>query len=187
LEAKNLDRQLFNESHIGRNKAEVMAKRLKCQHLPEWFSEALVTHNPTDWLFGCVDNNPARKAILAACDSYGCRAVICANETHSSEAYFYMPKWKGNPRLDPRVEYAPNINSDRSGNPLGAAAGCTGEAQANNRQLVTANFMAAALAAHLYVVWGMEARKVSADARAYMPVRLAQNLTRNTFVLRGEQ
>jgi hypothetical protein len=77
--------------------------------------------------------------------------------------------------------------ADQTGDPARAAIGCTGEAQRNNRQLVTANFMAVALASHLYVVWAMESRKLKPESKAFLPHRLSQNLTRNTYVLRGEE
>mgnify|MGYP000856154200 CR=1 FL=1 len=63
---------------------------------------------------------------------------------HSAEAYYYRRRWKGTAR-DPRVYY-PEINQDRSGDPRATSIGCTGEVQNQNRQLVSANLMAAALA-----------------------------------------
>lgn len=184
LEEKNLDRQLFSQSDIGKNKAMALSAKLKTQFSDQWYHEHNFQHEPTDWLFGCVDNNPGRDMVLRACDNSRCKAIIAANETHSSEAYVYLPEWRGT-RLDPRVYY-PEITSDGSGDPAARGIGCTGEAQQQNRQLVTANFMAAALAAHMFVLWGMEYRKASELARAYFPHRLRQNLTRNEFTLRGE-
>lgn len=185
LEPKNLDRQMFTEDEIGTNKAIALASRLQCRFLDRWYSQFEVEHSRHDWLFCCVDNNPGRKEVLAACDLYGCSAIVAANEVHSSEAYVYRAEWKDLPHLDPRIYY-PEIITDATGNPAAARIGCTGEAQANNRQLVTANFMAVALAAHLYVVWAMESKKVKLETQPYLPHRLSQNLTRNGFVLRGE-
>jgi hypothetical protein len=54
-----------------------------------------------------------------------------------------------------------------------------GEAQQQTPQLVTANFMAASLAAHLYVLWGQEQRKMDAEAIPFLPYKLVNNLTRN--------
>lgn len=186
LEQKNLDRQLFSEDVIGRNKAEALGEKLGCVGEGEWFTPYLFPHNVSDWLMVCVDNNPARRAALMACDMFGCKAIIAANEVHSSEAYIYCPDWRGHPTLDPRVTYSPEIEADHSGNPEAASIGCTGEAQVANRQLVTANFMAAALAAHLFVVWAMESRKVKPETLKHLPFRLSQNLTRNGYVLRGD-
>jgi len=179
LETKNLDRQMFTEEDVGKNKALALSQQLKCEFLDRWYSRFEIQHGNYDWLFGCVDNNPGRKEILESCDMHTCKAIIAANEVHSSEAYYYDPSWKGT-ESDPRVYY-PTIVSDESGNVHAEAIGCTGEAQQANRQLVTANFMAAALAAHLYVVWAMEARKASEDAIPYLPYRLSQNLTKNGY------
>src|SRR5512134_3528554 len=97
LELKNLDRQLFSESELGENKAEVMAKRMKCKFIPEWYSGTSVAHTMSDWIMGCADNNPARLSILEACDGSACSTIIAANETHSSEAYVYLPEWRDSP------------------------------------------------------------------------------------------
>lgn len=176
LEKKNLNRQLFSDDDIGENKAEALARRYGCGAIPEWYSEGMISHGEGDWLIGAVDNHPARRSILLSCDRNGCRAIFGANETHSSEAYFYHPGWKDGP-LDPRTYY-PEIESVRTGDPRAAAIGCTGEAQRQNRQLVTANFMAAGLIAHLYVLWGMEAIKFDQEALRHLPFKLVNNLTR---------
>ena len=177
LERKNLDRQLFRDSEIGQKKSKALSGRLKCRFIEQWYSEALVAHSKQDWIIGAVDNNAARRSILLSVDLSGCRAVLAANETHSSEAYAYLPRWK-NTRLDPREMY-PEILTDQTGDPRATAVGCTGEAQVKNRQLVTANFMAAALAAHLFVVWSQEARKLPPEAIQFLPHKLVQNLTKN--------
>lgn len=177
LEPKNLNRQLFNESDIGSNKAEALARRYGCGHIPEWYSESLMTHGAEDWLIGVVDNHIARNAILGSVDRFGCKAILAANEVHSSEAYVYLPDW-ANTQIDPRIMY-PEITTDHSNDPRAASIGCTGEAQLANRQLVTANFMAASLAAHMYVVWAMEMPKMEADVIRHLPHKLVQNLTKN--------
>ena len=186
LEKKNLDRQLFTEGDIGRNKADALAAHLECSYVDEWYSPYMVKHSPHDWIFCCVDNSPSRLECLKSCDMYECKCIVAANETTSSEAYLYLPAWRGIHHLDPRCYY-PELLSNKAGHPAQAAAGCTGEAQQQNRQLVTANFMAAALAGHLFVVWAMEARKLKPETKASLPNRLNQNLTRNNFALRGEE
>lgn len=177
LEAKNLNRQLFAEGEIGINKAEALARKYGCQYVDEWYSESLMPHNDGDWLIGVVDNHIARRAILNSVDRFGCKAILAANEVHSSEAYAYLPDWRGT-AIDPRMMY-PEINTDHTGDPRAAAIGCTGEAQQANVQLVTANFMAAALAAHMFVVWAMEAPKLEAETIRFLPHKLVQNLTKN--------
>lgn len=177
LEEKNLNRQLFDSSQITMNKAAALAEKYGCASIEAWYSESLTPHMPSDWLLVCVDNHAARKAALNACDMAQCQAVFAANETHSSEAFVYLPQWQGTD-LDPR-RYYPEILSDESNDPRRSQAGCTGEAQAQNRQLVTANLMAASLCAHLFMVWSMEARKMSKEAQAHLPFKLVNNLSRN--------
>ncbi len=184
LEEKNLDRQLFSEDDVGKNKAEALAYRLKTKYSNHWYNEYLFQHEPGDWLFGCVDNNPGRNSVLKSCDLYDCKAIIPANEVHSSEAYVYLPEWR-NTHLDPR-KYYPEIGTDETGDPARRAIGCIEKIKEGNIQLVTANFMSAALASHMFVVWAMEYPSASELARAYMPHRLRQNITRNEFTLRGD-
>lgn len=179
LERKNLDRQLFDERSIGDYKSKALLDKYLegCgASLERYYTFGMVVHDRNDLLFVCADNHPARMSALSACDRYGCRAIVAANETHSAEAYYYEPKWKGTP-LDPRVYY-PEMVDDRSGDPRAAVAGCTGEAQLANPQLATANFMAAALALNLYVLWFREARKLEASTIESLPFKLNSNLTR---------
>lgn len=176
LEEKNLNRQLFSPQAIGHNKAWALAQVYNCSFEPVYYSSGSIEVNKYDWLIGCVDNHPARAAILSTCDSVGCRAIIAANETHSAEAYFYQPDWRGCP-LDPRVYYR-DILQDTAGDPLAANSGCTGLAQVERPQLASANFMAAALAQQLYIVWGQEASKLEPETLDHLPYRLRSNLTR---------
>ena len=177
LEKKNMNRQLFDDSQMGENKAEALAEKYKCHAIAKWYSSSLMSHESNDWLLGVVDNHPARMSILSSCDMYGCKALFAANETHSSEAFVYLPEWRGTP-LDPRVYY-PEMAIDRSGDPRSQAIGCTGEAQQENRQLVTANFMAAGLIGHMYVLWAIEVKKLESSVIPYLPYKLVNNLTRS--------
>jgi molybdopterin/thiamine biosynthesis adenylyltransferase len=176
IETKNLNRQLFEARQVGQNKAQALAARYHCRCLPEWFARGKLRLHRHDWLICLVDNHRTRLEVLEVCDESGCQAIIAANETHSSEAYYYRRTWKGTQR-DPRVYY-PELNSDRSGDPRATAIGCTGEAQANNRQLVSANLMAAALAEHLYVLWNMKAPRMDAETVAVLPYKLVANLSK---------
>jgi hypothetical protein len=184
LEKKNLNRQLFSDTDLGQNKAEALAAKYECGAIADWYSESLIQHDRSDWIIGVVDNHIARRSILAAADMAGCSAIFGANEVHSSEAYVYLAKWRDT-KNDPRVMY-PEILTDTNGDPRRAAIGCTGEAQAANVQLVTANFMAAALVAHLYVVWGMEARKMESEVHQHLPHKLVQNLSKNECYKAGQ-
>ena len=176
LEHKNLNRQLFTEEDIGKPKAQALADKYGCVAAPcGYYSHGSIHINSQDWLLVGVDNNPARKAVLESCDVYGCKAIFGANEVTSAEAYYYDPKWTGSP-MDPLVYY-PEISTDTSDDPRHAAIGCTGEAQKNNRQLVSANFMAAALMQHLFVLWNMERNKFNREAQAHLPYRIRQNMS----------
>ncbi len=176
LEDKNLNRQLFHEFDIGQFKSEALAVRYKCHCMTDFYSARSVEHDIADWIFCLVDNNPARNEVLKACDTFGCQAIFAANETHSAEAYYYHPEFKGTP-LDPRTYY-PEIETDLSDNPLSRHAGCTGEAQRGNPQLVSANFMAAALAQQLFVIWGMEFPALDQEIKPRLPYKLVCNLTK---------
>lgn len=176
LEKKNLNRQLFTPADTGRNKAEALADKYGCGAIARWFSLGLQEQSSSDVLFCCADNNPARIAVLRTCDFEGCAAIFAANETLSSEAYLYKRDWEGT-NLDPRVYY-PEMAGDHTGDPRAAAIGCTGEAQEQNRQLVSANMLAASLALHLYVVHFIEAKKLSKDTLEHLPSRLVNNMTR---------
>jgi hypothetical protein len=176
LEPANLNRQMFDAHQVGQNKARALAAKYGCRYLPEWYSRGKLRHYRNDWLICLVDNHRTRLETLEACDEQGCQAIFAANEMHSSEAYYYRRSWKGTPR-DPRIYY-PEINTDRSGDPRAAAIGCTGEAQERNRQLVSANLMAAALAEHLYILWHVKAPRLDADTVARLPHKLGANLSR---------
>lgn len=177
LEEKNLNRQLFTTQDIGRNKAEALADRYGCGAIPDWFSFGDRAYDEDDVLIVLVDNHPARAAALQTCDYSKCFAILAANETTSSEAYVYKPEWL-NTNLDPRIMY-PELLTNTDGDPRAASIGCTGTAQEQNRQLVSANVMAASLALHMFVVWQLEARKLTRDAREHLPHKLVQNLSRN--------
>lgn len=176
LERKNLNRQLFKDDQIGENKAEALAGLYGCEAIGRWYSFGLVEHQRSDWLLVCVDNNAARKSALDACDRYRCRAIFAANETHSAESFYYQPNWRGT-RLDPRVYY-PTILTDSTNDPRAAAAGCTGEFQEQNPQLVTSNSMAASLAGHLFALWDLKARTFDKEVLPTLPFRFRANMTK---------
>jgi hypothetical protein len=176
IERKNLNRQLFDAAQIGMNKAQALAARYGCHFIPEWFARGKIHHGRNDWLICLVDNHRTRLEALEVCDEQGCQAILAANEMHSSEAYYYRRPWRGTLR-DPRVYY-PELSTDRRGDPRAAAIGCTGEVQANNRQLVSANFMAAALAEHLFVLWHLKAPRLDKETVAALPYKFAANLSK---------
>lgn len=185
LEEKNLNRQLFSAKDIGKSKVDALRELYGFREgISSYFSHGGFALEKTDWLLVGVDNNPGRRAALLSCDVYGCKAIFGANEVTSAEAYYYDPKWKGLEGLDPRTYY-PEILTDDRDDPRHAAIGCTGEAQRENRQLVSANFMAAALMQHLFVLWNVERRKFEKEAVAHLPHRLRQNLTKYETFKKG--
>jgi molybdopterin/thiamine biosynthesis adenylyltransferase len=186
LEEKNLNRQLYSADQVGQFKAEALANKYGCDWRNDWYYTGLLNLDARDWLLVCVDNMPARKAALESCDFYKSRAIFAANEVTSAEAYLYDPKWIDG-GLDPR-KYYPEILSEKSGDPRAAAIGCTGAAQVATRQLVSANFMSAALVQHIYVAWALEGETLSAEARQHLPHRLIANLSRlQTLSPHGEK
>lgn len=153
LERKNLDRQLFDATDIGKYKAEALADKYLSALGHEWrgefFSSGALPLDENDLLFCCADNHSARREALEACDLYGCRAIIGCNETTDSEAYFYKADWRGGPH-DPRTFY-PVILTDHSDDPLRPES-CV-EVSQTRPQTVLANALAADLMLHLYWAW----------------------------------
>lgn len=176
LEEKNLDRQLFPATAIGQFKAESLARLHDTQFINSYYAMGKFIVEKEDWLLVVVDNHPGRLAALQECDSNGCRAIFAANETFSAEAFYYQKDWRGGP-LDPRVYY-PELLTNRDGDPRAAAIGCTGTAQTENRQLASANFMAASLLMHLLTVWRLKAPTLGKVALDHLPYKLICNLTR---------
>lgn len=176
LEKKNLNRQLFTNEDIGEFKAGALADRYGCNYRNCFYTHNSIQLERGDWLLCCVDNNAGRKAVLNSVDEFGCQAIFGANETLSAEAYFYKREWQGKPG-DPR-EYYPSIVTDDGNDPISHAMGCTGESQKQNPQLVSANFMAASLMQHLFVLWCLERPKFNREAVEKLPFRIRQNMTK---------
>jgi hypothetical protein len=173
LEEKNLDRQLFDRHQIGANKAKALAEKYIHDHgfREEYFSRNLLRLEKSDWLWCAADNHACRREVLAACDQYRCRAIIMANEYVDAEAYYFQPDMAGTPN-DPRVFY-PEINTDRSGDPLGPP-GCV-QAAKDSPQLVLANAMAADLGGWLFWHWTRTIKDIPEDAWEFSPVHLKMN------------
>jgi hypothetical protein len=182
LETKNLDRQLFNEKQIGENKAMALSDLYRCFSVPDYFTMGSIDLCKNDWLLVCVDNDVARKCALTECDRNQCRAIIAANESTSAEAYLFKHEWKDS-KIDPRVFY-PAILTDTSGDPRARQAGCTGQAQVANPQLVTANAMAASLLSWLYVLWAVQFPKMDKSIEDKLPHKLVSNMSKlETFTI----
>ncbi len=176
LESKNLDRQLFSESDIGTSKAKALGKRLSTKFIESYYALGLINMGRKDTILCCVDNHPGRLECLKTCDMIGVTAYFGSNETLSSEAFTYRREWKETLK-DPRVYY-PDIVDNKDNDPRRIAIGCTGEVQKANRQLVSANFMAAALMQHLFVLWELEMPKMDKSAHSFLPHRSSVTLTK---------
>ena len=151
VEARNLDRQLFTVDDIGVNKATALTQRLRREYWElatdtQWFSEATpLDVNPL--LFACVDNHPARRAVLARADALHGSAIIVANDYTDASAEYYDYGWRGT-ALDPRVRW-PEILTDQSNDPTRPQS-CTGPVADTTPQLAMANMQSAALALGLF-------------------------------------
>ncbi len=176
LEEKNLDRQFYRMEDLGLNKAEALIKRhalTNTQGEPRYYAAGLIPHGTEDILFCCADNNAARLAVLASADIDGCHAIIAANEYRSAEAYYYHRKWRAT-ALDPRVYY-PEILRDDGNDPRRP---CTGQAAKTTPQLVSSNFMAAALAQQLALIWWLDQYELERETHQYLPYKLIANQSR---------
>lgn len=154
IEEKNLDRLLLPESTIGTPKAQLLAGSIGAQHVLMYIHPTIdfdaigVSMDKGDFIICAADNHRARKTTLELCDIYGCRAVICGNETFTADGYYYEPSMRGT-KQDPRIQW-PEILTSRVDDPI-ERTGCTGtEVRDKNPQLPLANFMAAAFAGHLF-------------------------------------
>lgn len=181
LEPKNLDRQLFDESDIGKFKSDALAARYakgykgKLVSHPEFISDSWDAPAHSLYL-GCADNHAARKTILALVDQHGGKAIIGGNEYTDAEAYYYEPAFKGT-NQDPRLYY-PTIMSDHTGDPT-APQSCQGEAAVASPQLVLANFAAAHHMAHLLWYHCVErpsyTPEVQEEIRSFWPIHHRSN------------
>lgn len=173
LEKKNLDRQLFDESAIGQNKALALASKYgnssssKCliSFRPEYYHVGLIPLKRNDVLWCCVDNHSCRREVLAACDQYRCKAIFAANDYEDAEAYYYQPSFQDTPN-DPRVVYPVILTDDRN-DPL-RPEGCV-EASVQSPQLVLANGWSADMALHLYWFW-LKRKPMPDDTKEFWPV-----------------
>jgi ThiF family len=150
LEARNIDRQLFDQSFIGWNKAEALAELHLVKFEPAYLDREFcewVGLTPWACIWCCADNHIARRLVLDLIDDgQAMMAIIGGNEYTDSEAYPYLSAWKGG-SADPRVYY-PELLTDASNDPTNPS--CQGAAQEKNRQLALANYLSAGMMVHLW-------------------------------------
>ncbi len=184
VESRNLERQLFERSDVGENKADALVQTFKEEYknlmaTPRFFSngDRIIEES---LVFGFVDNHPAKRALLAACDASNSNAILAANEYTDSQAIWYEPSAMRGNRFDPRVRY-PEILDDESDNPL-RPIGCNApEALAAAPQLAIANLACASHALQLF--WFHYVIKPTLDqieSRPYWPVEHSNNFNRLT-------
>lgn len=187
LEKKNLDRQLFRNNLVGQHKCVALMKQYNfrqnegqavCSYFDMdmldteykyWFAQANV-------IICAVDNHPARKAAIEASKLLHTPLVVCANEYHTSQAFYYCPtlEWELNlPMLDPIARY-PEIATDTSGSPMG----CQGEVLESEPQLAIANQVAASFGN--YLIWSWFGLKLndSDELLKFMPVEFQSTFSK---------
>lgn len=194
LEERNLDRQMFDSSWIGKPKAAALMAshrglsgfdKDQVAHFPsgntvinDWFSDAITLPDDVDALICCADNHEARHSCIQRANALGCYAYIGGNEYLDSQAFVYHPSFAGTDK-DPLKRY-PNIATDHEGSPFR----CTGEAQVASPQLAVANLNCAAKLLHLmwvYERWLPENRKqLTPESIAALPIEHFTSLTENS-------
>lgn len=177
LEAKNLSRQFYTANDIGKNKAEALAAKYGCVGVPSYYSFGMVDLSDDDWVICCADNNPARAECLMATGEADAKVIIAANEKTSAEA-LHWSNFVEDCTDDPPEDHYPGLWDDKRDDPRAAAIGCTGAAQEQTPQLVSANFMAASLAQWLFVLWALEAPSLDLETLTKLPFKLVANMTR---------
>lgn len=180
LEERNLDRQLFSDRHVGKNKAEALVGMYRDRYRdmkgePRYFTGG---YRPVreSLIFCFVDNHPARKEVLGACDRFNCTAILAANEYTDAQAMYYDPGMR-EAIFDPRKRY-PEILSDESNNPI-HPEGCTGErAIQSTPQLPIANLTCASHALQLFWFYFRVINSLDRESKPYWPIEHSNNFSR---------
>tara|TARA_R110000772_G_scaffold3451_5_gene12268 strand:+ start:3543 stop:4229 length:687 start_codon:yes stop_codon:yes gene_type:complete len=160
LEERNLDRQLFDPSRVGENKATALAsltnealgdrgkdKIVEVMH--EFFTANTEIPDNLDLIICCADNHEARKNAMIVAKSLDIPAYIAGNEYFDSQAFvFNRFNWDEDDPKNPFQKY-PEILTSKVGSPIS----CQGDEQVAHPQLAIANFAAASKILHLMYVW----------------------------------
>lgn len=175
VEPKNLERQLFGSSDVGRPKTRAFERLLAkagwkegaCLGVPEYlrpgsdlYDFLRFQHQAPLRIYCCPDNHVARATCLQLADERGAGVetyvAVSGNEYVSASAEMYIPAWRDT-GADPRVRH-PEILTDKDHDPL--APPCTGEAVESAPQLAIANMNAAVDTAWLMDVWSRRVPKL---------------------------
>lgn len=190
LEERNLDRQLFHEGQIGRNKADALSETLvrsATQANPAvitveaaWFTASTVIPDSVDAIICVADNHEARRNAIQAAYDKGIRCYLGGNEYFDSEAYVTWADHAGTP-ADPRVRYKAIATSTE-----GSPTSCQGEEQDIHPQLAVANFMCAAKILHLLYAWETYYTglgfKESREVEKHLPLEISSSIYREALV-----
>lgn len=171
LTRRNLERQQFAET-IWRDQPHIYKAQALAVELHSMFPNIVITdiceflgqHNQTKikehlaattdlFMFCCADNHAARRFSIATAETAPAPIIIAANETESSEAYYWRPGKRAAYIPDPR-QYYPDIQTSVDGDPLNVAHCNDLDTLSTTPQTAIANFNAAAHAASLaWHVW----------------------------------
>lgn len=150
LEERNLDRQLFDKKHVGKNKATALALtlRLKCEIVEAYWTSGSPIHGDVVLCF--ADNNTCRRELLAQIDDdeRDLLFITAANGERDAQAYAFHALFKDMP-WDCRRIFPGILEPDYS-----PAYACTAPEVANERpQTLLANAMSAMLAHQIFRSW----------------------------------
>jgi molybdopterin/thiamine biosynthesis adenylyltransferase len=184
LETKNLDRQLFRNSDVGKYKAEALLRannfrKSEATAVCSFFEEDLLDTEyrlffgtACDVIICAADNHPARRAAIHAAKVMNKPLIIAANEYSTSQAFFYDSMFDLEfPKIDPYVRY-PEIETSNAGSPIR----CQGEALESTPQLAIANQVAASFANYLIWCWFQKGYGHTTDG--FNPIEFQSTLSR---------
>lgn len=190
LEKHNLDRQLFRNNQVGEYKARALMKLYNFRKnegtaVSEYFTPDILDteykffFGECDVIICCVDNHPARKASIDAAIQFNKPILVCANEYHTSQSFYYDPNLVSDfPQMHPYARY-PEIVTDQSGSPVS----CQGIALESDPQLAIANQVAASFGNFLLWSWhGM----APTEHIEYMPCEFQSTFSRLQTITVGD-
>ena len=171
LEERNLDRQLFTNNMIGKNKAEALAEMYAVNSYDSFYKEgsgAITTD--TDCVICCVDNRESRVLIYKDCMEKKVPFITGANEMFDASGFFADPAdYKGRYCLL-------NMFPDLLNQQVAGGFSCTGVEGEKYPQLAIANQQAAAFILHLLWTHVIKRADFSDEARNHLPFSLERTI-----------
>lgn len=173
LEKRNLDRQLFTDKFIGKNKATSLMQIADLDvAIPSFLTANTVNEVKAaapDAMFCLVDNDQARKLAYEVAMQEKIHFFTAANEMFDASARYINPKWY-------RTEKCLfKVNPDLIAPSPSEGINCTGRMTEQFPQLAMANSMAAQMALHLFYIHCIE--DFSDDVKEILPSYISRNLT----------